>query len=87
MLNIHTYICDIESEWWGDIITWLEKNDTGQQGCAGLSIFQQGGAGRGWKSAGRGGAKNRVNQRIQRFDKSAYIVIEIFIIVPFGVFN
>ena len=48
------------------------------------------GAGQGWKSAGRGedenprggpgraGAKKRVNWLIQKFDKSAIIVIEIF---------
>ena len=29
---------------------------------------------------GRGGAKERVNQLIQKFDKSAYIVMEIFVV-------
>ena len=45
------------------------------------------GAGRGQKSAGRGegenprgGAKERVNRLIQKFDKSAYIVMEIFVV-------
>ena len=45
------------------------------------------GAGRGQKSAGRGegenprgGAKERVNRLIQKFDKSAYFVMEIFIV-------
>ena len=40
----------------------------------------RGGAGRRWKSAGRGGAKERVNRLIQKFDKSAYIVMEIFVV-------
>ena len=40
----------------------------------------RGGAGRGQKSAGRGGAKERVNQLIQKSDKKAYIVMEIFIV-------
>ena len=30
--------------------------------------------------AGRGGAKERVNRLIQKFDKSAYIVMEIFVV-------
>ena len=30
--------------------------------------------------AGRGGAKERVNQLIQKFDKSACIVMEIFVV-------
>ena len=30
--------------------------------------------------AGQGGAKERVNRLIQKFDKSAYIVMEIFIV-------
>ena len=50
------------------------------------------GAGRGQKSAGRGGAKvkirgagrggakERVNRLIQKFDNSAYIVMEIFVV-------
>ena len=29
---------------------------------------------------GRGGAKKRVNPLIQKFDKSAYIVMEIFVV-------
>ena len=37
-------------------------------------------AGRGQKSAGRGGAKERVNRLIQKFDNSAYIVMEIFVV-------
>ena len=40
----------------------------------------RGEAGRRWKSAGRGGAKERVNRLIQKFDKSAYIVMEIFVV-------
>ena len=36
--------------------------------------------GRGQKSAGRGGAKERVNRLIQKFDKCAYIVMEIFVV-------
>ena len=60
--------------------------------CARRSFFQRGGArtkirgagrggaGRRWKSAGRGGAKERVNQLIQKFDNSAYIVMEIFVV-------
>ena len=43
------------------------------QGCAGRSFFQRGGA-------GRGGAKERVNRLIQKFGKSAYIVMEIFVV-------
>ena len=50
------------------------------------------GAGRGQKSAGRGGvgrgegenprggAKERVNRLIQKFENSAYIVMEIFVV-------
>ena len=30
--------------------------------------------------AGRGGAKERVNRLIQKFNKSAYIVMEIFVV-------
>ena len=30
--------------------------------------------------AGQGGAKERVNRLIQKFDKSAYIVMEIFVV-------
>ena len=30
--------------------------------------------------AGRGGAKERVNRLIQKFDNSAYIVMEIFVV-------
>ena len=41
------------------------------QGCAGRSFFQRGGAGRGEDKNPRGGAKKRVNQLIQKFDKSA----------------
>ena len=36
------------------------------------------GAGRG--GAGRGGAKERVNRLIQKFENSAYIVMEIFVV-------
>ena len=62
------------------------------QGCAGRSFFQRGGAGRGEdknprggakvkiRGAGRGGAKERVNRLIQKFDNSAYIVMEIFVV-------
>ena len=32
------------------------------------------------RGAGRGGAKERVNRLIQKFDKSAYIVMEIFVV-------
>ena len=32
------------------------------------------------REAGRGGAKERVNWLIQKFDKSAYIVMEIFVV-------
>ena len=39
-----------------------------------------GGVVRGQKSAGRGGAKERVNRLIQKFDNSAYIVMEIFVV-------
>ena len=62
------------------------------QGCAGRSFFQRGGAGRGEdknprggakvkiRGAGRGGAKERVNRLIQKFENSAYIVMEIFVV-------
>ena len=39
-----------------------------------------GGAGRRGKSAGRGGAKEPVNRLIQKFEKSAYIIMEIFVV-------
>ena len=47
-----------------------------KQGCAGRSFFQRGGAGWGEDEnprggPGRGGAKKRVNQLIQNFDKGA----------------
>ena len=32
------------------------------------------------RGAGRGGAKERVNRLIQKFDNSAYIVMEIFVV-------
>ena len=48
------------------------------QGCAGLSFFQRGGAGEDQNP--RGGAKERVNRLIQKFDKSTYIVMEIFVV-------
>ena len=48
------------------------------QECAGRSFFQRGGART--KSAGRGGAKERVNRLIQKFENSAYIVMEIFVV-------
>ena len=38
------------------------------------------GAGRGQNSAGRGGAKECVNRLIQKFENSAYIVMEIFVV-------
>ena len=38
------------------------------------------GAGRGEGENPRGGAKERVNRLIQKFDKSAYIVMEIFVV-------
>ena len=57
------------------------------QGCAGRSFFQQGGAGRGGarikiRRAVRGGAgqKRRVNQLIQKLDKSAQIVTGGFVL-------
>ena len=50
------------------------------QGCAGRSFFQRGGVGRGEGENPRGGAKERVNRLIQKFDKSAYIVMEIFVV-------
>ena len=43
-----------------------------------LSFSAQGGQGEGENP--RGGAKERVNRLIQKFDKSAYIVIEIFVV-------
>ena len=53
-------------------------------GMCGAELFP---AGRGQKSAGRGegenpqgGAKECVNQLIQKFDKSAYNVMEIFVV-------
>ena len=50
------------------------------QGCAGRSIFLPGGAGQGKGKnlrvgAGWGGAKKRVNPLIQKFDKSAYLLL------------
>ena len=57
------------------------------QGCAGRSFFQRGGAGRGEEKNPRGegenprgGAKERVNRLIQKFENSAYIVMEIFVV-------
>ena len=51
-------------------------------GMCGAELFPagRGGVGRGQKSAGRGGAKERVNRLIQKFDNSAYIVMEIFVV-------
>ena len=40
----------------------------------------RGGVGRGEGENPRGGAKERVNRLIQKFDKSAYIVMEIFVV-------
>ena len=40
----------------------------------------QGWAGQGENENPRGGAKKRINRLIQKFDKSAYIVMEIFIV-------
>ena len=40
----------------------------------------RGGAGQGEGENPRGGAKERVNRLIQKFDKSAYIVMEIFVV-------
>ena len=40
----------------------------------------RGGVGRGEGENPLGGAKERVNRLIQKFDKSAYIVMEIFIV-------
>ena len=40
----------------------------------------RGGVGRGKGENPRGGAKERVNRLIQKFHKSAYIVMEIFVV-------
>ena len=66
----------IEALWRG-----LSKNlkiGAARQGCAGRSFFQRGGAGTKIRREGqakgenpRGGAKERVNRLIQKFDKSA----------------
>ena len=61
-----------------DLIT-LEQCTSGMCGAE-LFPAGRGGAGRGQKSAGRGGAKERVNRLIQKFDNSAYIVMEIFVV-------
>ena len=67
--------------------TTLSNDRIVTSGMDGRSFFQRGVAWRGQKSAGRGeaenprgGAKERVNRLIQKFDKSAYIVMEIFVV-------
>ena len=49
-----------------------DKNPRGGAGWGGAKVKIRG--------AGRGGAKERVNRLIQKFDKSAYIVMEIFVV-------
>ena len=47
----------------------------------GRARLSQGGEGENPRGgAGRGGAKERVNRLIQKFDNSAYIVMEIFVV-------
>ena len=54
-----------------------DKNPRGGAGWGGAKVKIRG-AGRG--GAGRGGAKERVNRLIQKFENSAYIVMEIFVV-------
>ena len=49
-----------------------DKNPRGGAGWGGAKVKIRG--------AGRGGAKERVNRLIQKFENSAYIVMEIFVV-------
>ena len=54
-----------------------------REGCRDV----RGELGRGKGENPRGGAKERVNQLIQKFAKSAYIVIEIFVVYNYVLIN